>query len=323
VVREATTDVAGREEFADRLTVKAVDGRAVGGWFSEDFTLAEIRRLKAVERMPALRPQNVAFDGRFGVPTLEDVIHFLRSTELRQPPGLYIELKHPTYFRHEGRRLDGEPIAIDLGERLLETLLAGDFVDPARVYIQCFEVAPLIELKDRMAAAGLSLPLIQLLGDVTNRRYRAIPRDVAFNAARGETGVYGDLDRLIPGGITAETSYAELATPEGLGFMARRYAAGIGPNRFNVLDLRPGENGPEFTGALTPLLEQAVTAGLAVHPWTLRAEPQFLVRQGSEVLTVAQEVRLLLTNGAGGFFIDQPALGRAAVDEFLDDDTQE
>ena len=74
-----STDVAGRPEFADRRTTKEVDGEACTGWFAEDFTLAELRTLRAVERMPELRPLNTAYDGHFGILTLADVVALART----------------------------------------------------------------------------------------------------------------------------------------------------------------------------------------------------------------------------------------------------
>ncbi|HEY5647025.1 MAG TPA: glycerophosphodiester phosphodiesterase family protein, partial [Pseudomonadales bacterium] len=175
VVVEATTDVAEHAAFADRLTVKQVDGRPIGGWFSEDFTLAELARLRARERLPDIRPANRVYDDAEGIPTLAQVIDLVRAMEARGAgrAGLYIELKHPTYFASEGRRLDGSPIALDLVGLLLEALSEAGFFAPDRLFVQCFEVAPLIEFEDRQTARGWDIPLIQLFGDVDNRSYRA------------------------------------------------------------------------------------------------------------------------------------------------------
>jgi glycerophosphoryl diester phosphodiesterase len=315
---ERTTDVAERPEFAERLTVKQIDGRRVGGWFSEDFTLAEIATLRARERMPELRPQNALHDDRYRIPTLADVIRLLRTHEQRggRPAGLYLELKHPTYFRYEGRRLDGSPVAIDTAAVLLRELLDAAF-PPERVFVQCFEVAPLIELKDRLAARGLSIRLIQLLGDIGNTRYRAVPRDLHYHLERPTAALYGELHNLIPGGLGADVSYAELATPAVLEFMARRYADGVGPNRFNLLTGVRREGGAlVFDGGLDPFLARARDAGLLVHVWTLRAEAPFLLRAGGRLLTVDEEAALLLNGGVNGLFIDQPAEGRLAVDRW-------
>ena len=110
-----TTDVADRPEFADRQTTKTIDGAEVTGWFTEDFTLAELKTLRAKERLPELRPANTRFDGMFEVPTLEEVLALVQavndqrrqaaSEEERQhlkPIGVYPETKHPTYFADIG-----------------------------------------------------------------------------------------------------------------------------------------------------------------------------------------------------------------------------
>ena len=331
-IREATTDVATRGEFADRLTVKTVDGRSIGGWFSEDFTLREVRSLKARERLPRLRQNNRLHDDRYGVPTLADVIELVREFERRtsRQAGLYIEIKHPTYFLHEGQRVDGSAIGVDLGALLLEHLSAAAFTAPERVFVQSFEIAPLIIMKDRMTALGLDIPLIQLFGDVFNLRFRSSPRDIVYHVEQGSTIVYGELEGLVPGGLGAKISYAELVSPAVLAFMARRYATGIGPVKHNILLTRvssdaaergaaaqPRLSTRELTGEIGSLLPSALDAGLVVHPYTLRAETPFLVRYHNRPLTVVEEAGLLLESGVQGFFIDQPAEGRLAVYRYL------
>ncbi|MGH8501132.1 MAG: glycerophosphodiester phosphodiesterase family protein [Gammaproteobacteria bacterium] len=104
-----TTDVSEHPEFADRQTTKMIDGVEVTGWFSEDFTLAEIKTLRARERIPDVRPQNALFDDRFEIPTLEEVIRLVERTEAMtgRKVGIYPETKHPTFFAKEGRFLDG------------------------------------------------------------------------------------------------------------------------------------------------------------------------------------------------------------------------
>jgi glycerophosphoryl diester phosphodiesterase len=90
-----TTDVADHPEFADRKATKTIDGVAVTGWFTEDFTLAELRTLRAKERLPDVRPANTAFDGLYQVPTFQEVIDLAKQRHV----GIYPETKHPTYFR--------------------------------------------------------------------------------------------------------------------------------------------------------------------------------------------------------------------------------
>src|SRR3954462_7165318 len=98
--RVATTDVADHPEFADRRTTKTVDGVELTGWFTEDFTLAELRTLRAVERIPDIREENTLYNGLYVVPTLDEVLELRESLsrELDREIGVYIETKHPTYF---------------------------------------------------------------------------------------------------------------------------------------------------------------------------------------------------------------------------------
>ena len=98
-----TTDVADHPEFAGRRTTKLIDGEEVTGWFTEDFTLAELRTLRARERLPEIRPQNTAYDGLYQVPTLAEIITLVRAKEAEtgRTIGLYPEIKHPDLFRRD------------------------------------------------------------------------------------------------------------------------------------------------------------------------------------------------------------------------------
>ena len=104
-----TTDVAGRPEFADRRTTKVIDGTTVTGWFTEDFTLTELKRLRARERIPEIRPANARFDGQFQIPTLEEILALVQAVQQQRatlakqlgrnaptPIGVYPETKHPS-----------------------------------------------------------------------------------------------------------------------------------------------------------------------------------------------------------------------------------
>ena len=115
-----TTDVAAHPEFASRRTTKTIDGVAVTGWFTEDFTLAELRTLRARERIPATRPQNTAFDGRYRVPTFDEVLDLARHSRTcdGRPVGVYPETKHPTYVDSIGLPLEDELVRRARSERL-------------------------------------------------------------------------------------------------------------------------------------------------------------------------------------------------------------
>src|SRR3954468_14248608 len=179
-----TTDVAAHPEFAARKTTRQIDGREVTGWFTEDFTLAEIKTLRARERLP-FRDQR--YNGQFEVPTFAEVIALAqrKSAETGRTIGVYPETKHPTYFRSLGLPLE-EPLLIDLLE-------AGYRERTAPVYIQSFEVGNL-----KMLREVTDLPLVQLLepaGSPWDLGVAGDPRtyqDLATAAGLAEIATYAD-----------------------------------------------------------------------------------------------------------------------------------
>jgi glycerophosphoryl diester phosphodiesterase len=110
-----TTDVASRPEFAALRTTKTIDGVALTGWFTEDFTLAELKTLRAVERIPQVRPQNTLYNGRYQVPTFDEVLALVRTESrlARRTIGVAPETKHPTYFDSLGLSME-EPLVASL-----------------------------------------------------------------------------------------------------------------------------------------------------------------------------------------------------------------
>jgi len=190
-----TTDVADHPEFAGRKATKTIDGQKVEGWFTEDFTLAELKTLRARERLPRLRSTD--YDGRFEIPTFEEILTLLgevnkgRKGAGEKPVGVYPETKHPSYFESIG--LPHEAPLLRMLDRF------GYRGRTAPVFIQSFEVGNLMDLR-----AKSDLPLIQLMD-----------------------AVGGPADR--PG-----THYAAMASPAGLKMIAG-YADGIGPNKTMVI----------------------------------------------------------------------------------------
>jgi glycerophosphoryl diester phosphodiesterase len=147
-----TTDVASREEFEDRRRDKTIDGRLVAGWFAEDFTLAELRTLRAKERIPSIRPANARFDGLYQVPTLADIMKLVRAKEAEtgRRIGIYPELKHPNFLLQNA--------GIDMVDLLLRDFRVLGITPTDPVFIQSFEVAPLQRLRAR--APGFSQVLL-------------------------------------------------------------------------------------------------------------------------------------------------------------------
>lgn len=149
-----TTDVADHPEFASRRRTQLIDGETMSGWFTEDFTLAEIKTLRARERLPELRPQNRAFDGQFDVPTFDEIMQLATSANSRRGAGarigVYPETKHPAHFAAIG--LPQEAVVLQTLERF------GYAREGSPVFIQSFDPGNLRQLR------GLTrLPLVQLL----------------------------------------------------------------------------------------------------------------------------------------------------------------
>jgi glycerophosphoryl diester phosphodiesterase len=149
-----TTDVAQHPEFAARLRTQIIDGETMTGWFTEDFTIAEIKTLRARERLPELRPQNCAFDGRCTIPTFDEIMQLATEANQRHGAtlriGVYPETKHPAHFAG---------IGLPLEQAVLDALQRhGYAAEGSPVFIQSFDPRNLRQLRDMTP-----LPLVQLL----------------------------------------------------------------------------------------------------------------------------------------------------------------
>ena len=284
-----TTDVAMHPEFAARKTTKSIDGEPVTGWFTEDFTLAELKTLRARERLPDLRRSNTRYDGMFEIPTFEEVLDLVAAADAQRarlaqeagrprPPriGIYPETKHPSYFAKLGLHFD---------DPMLEALERHGYSkrsDP--VCLQSFEVANLKALRRRT-----DLTLVQLVAPTGQ------PFDFTLS---------GD-----------QRTYLDLMSDAGLAEVAR-YADAIGPHKGMVV---------QFSGR-TPvdsgLAKRARAQALGIHVWTLRAENEFLpvdLRSAGDAAVhgdLATEIRALLDAGITGFFSDHPDLAVRTRDEW-------
>jgi glycerophosphoryl diester phosphodiesterase len=284
-----TTDVADHAEFAVRKTTKDIDGQSMTGWFTEDFTLAELKTLRARERLPRLRAANTRYDGVFEIPSFEEMLDLVaaadaqraaqaRAAGLPPPPriGVYPETKHPSYFARLGLSFD---------DRMLEALRRHGYErrsDP--VWIQSFEVGNLRSLRQRT-----DLSLIQLIEP------EGQPFDFTLSGDQR-----GYLDLMSDGGLRDIATYAEAIAP--FKWMVVQFEGG------KVID--------------TGLARRARALGLGVHVWTERAENEFLpadLKSSADPAArgdMAREIKALLDAGVTGFFSDHPDLAVRARDEW-------
>ncbi|MES2831277.1 MAG: glycerophosphodiester phosphodiesterase [Pseudomonadota bacterium] len=279
-----TTNVADKPAFADRRTTKSIDGVSVTGWFTEDFTLAELKTLKATERIPLNRPANVAYDNLFEIPTLQEIIDLAQqqSRALGRVIGIYPETKHPSYF---------QSIGLALEQRLVTQLHANGYNDAnAPVLIQSFEVTNLKALHGMTA-----IRLVQLIDAPGNRPYDFTiandPRtyaDLISPAGLKEITSYADIIAPHKEAVIPRDAYNELGTPTA--FVEDAHAAGL---QVHVYTMRP-EN---------PFLPTSHRKNDVAAP-SGRGDSQ-------------AEIEAYLEAEIDGFFTDDSAVGRAAVAAFL------
>ena len=283
-LRESTTDIDKRPEFASLKTTKTVDGTAITGWFTEDLTLAQLKTLRAVERIPAIRPANVAFNGQFQVPTFQEVIDLAKAKTIEKGRtiGIYPETKHPTYFKS---------IGLPLERRLIDALtLNGWNSKEAPVFIQSFEVANLKEIRSMTTAR-----IVQLLAS-SGRPYD-----------------------FVAAGPTETRSYADLITPAGLREVAS-YANAIGPSKDMVIPLVSGNLGTPTALVANAKAANLITHIYTLRPennflpTNLKKAPVTDNTVRGDSIT---EIQTFLQAGVDGFFTDDSAVGRAAITGFV------
>jgi glycerophosphoryl diester phosphodiesterase len=209
-----TTDIAKRPEFASRKTTKSVQGTQVTGWFTEDFTLAELKTIRCRERLPQLRPGSAAFDGQEQIPTYQEVIDLAKSESARlgRAIGTYPELKHASHFAALGLPMEG---------RLADMLKKNGLDSPtAPVFVQCFDVEPLKTFKALSRA-----PRIQLVSPNGSPTDSQTPYKDMVTASGMRTvatyanGVGPDWSMVIPtvdGGLGPATDLVKNAHAAGL-----------------------------------------------------------------------------------------------------------
>lgn len=284
-----TTDVATRPEFAGRRTTREVDGRALTGWFTEDFTWAELATLRATERLGALRQQSASFDRRYPLLRLRDLFELIDTAaeEHRRLLRMVAEFKHATHFAELGLPLD------ELFGAELEA--AGWGRGGERLIMESFE----LDLLDRLRARGIRgarVFLIEATGapyDLVRTHGRAAARYDDFATEAGLLGLAGRVDGVSvgKGRIVGEPRSAAAA---------------------DVADTAHS-NGDVLVGA--ELVDAAHSAGLRVYTWTLRPENRFLsrgFRRGSARAAFGDwlgEFTRVIGSGVDGIFVDHPDLG--------------
>ncbi len=254
-----TTDVGSREEFADRRRSKTIDGSLVSGWFAEDFTLAELRTLRAKERLPGSRPANARFDGLYAIPTFEEIIRLVRAKEAEtgRTIGLYPELKHPNFLLQEA--------GIDSVNLLVTALRAADLDDADdAVFVQSFEIAPLRRL-DQL----IDVPLVQLVkasggpADEPDMRYADMVSPSGLARIASYADALGADIRMVVSPDGAETALVADASRAGLAVHAWTLRE---ENGFLPPALRTSDDETEHgcTDLLQDRLVQAGVAGIFV-----------------------------------------------------------
>lgn len=267
-----TTNVAQHTEFASRRRNKTIDGIPLEGWFTEDFTLNEIKTLRAMERLPTIRPGNARMDGTFTIPTFQEIIDLIKTLQINQKQiiGIYPEIKHSTHFRN---------IGLPMEQLLLDTFRNNGYwksTDP--VYIQSFEVSNLKNLKKQT-----DIRLLQLFDKKELQPY----------------------DQVVLG---TNLTYGDMASVEGLIEIAK-YANAVGPDKSYIIP-RDKDN---KLGSATEFVKNAHAAGLKVHPYTFRAENQFLPTEfrrnddsPNNIGDFSGEMRSFFATGIDGVFSEHP-----------------
>lgn len=272
-----TTDVAERPEFAARRTTKVVDGVPETGWFTEDFTLAELKTLRATERIPGLRPDNTIYHGLFEVATYQEVLDLTErlGRELHRKLGTYPEVKHSTYFASIGAPI--EP-------KLVDVLRRNGLDHPdAPVVIQSFEVSNLKALSEQVR-----VPLLQL---------------TAATGAPADFVAQGD-----------KRTYADLVTPAGLKEIAS-YAQYLGPDKGQVIPLDAAGNLTTPTALVRDAHEAGLKVEPYTFRNENSFLPANLRSSGEagQYGDIFAEESAFLAAGVDGLFADQPDTALLAV----------
>jgi len=273
-----TTDVAAHPEFADRRTTKRIDGASLTGWFTEDFTWAELSTLRAVERLPKLRQASTAFDGREPILRLSDLLEIVDAASEKQGRalGVVAEIKHATYFDELGLPLD------ELADRDLRAFGAGD---PGRLFVESFEQTVLESLRER-GMPGRRVYLVEASGSPADLRARFGRKALSYSAHLTDAG------------------------------LARLAASVDGVSIAKSLLVRTVDGVVTTTDLVTRIHEAGLAAYLwTLRPENSFLEPP--LRRGRALAAHGDwmtEFQLVMRTGIDGVFADHPDLAVAARD---------
>jgi len=271
-----TTNVADKPEFADRKTTKSIDGQDYEGWFTEDFTLAELKTLRAKERLPNVRPANVQYDEQFEIPTFEEILQLLKAHEAKtgERVGVYPETKHPSYFASIGLAHE---------ERMLALLNKYGFDGPDDpVFIQSFEVSNLRSFNKKT-----DIRLVQLVAeeggpfDLPDIRYA----DMLTATGLAEMTKYADGIGPSKNLVIPRNAEGRLGAPTGIVTAAHKAGLVVHPWTFRIENV--------FLPADFQDGETASANG-----------------------DVKAEIKTYLATGIDGIFSDNPREAAMAVDQF-------
>jgi glycerophosphoryl diester phosphodiesterase len=294
-----TTDVATKPEFASRKSTRKVDGIEESGWFASDFTLAEIKTLRAVQPM---KERDASFNGQFAIPTFREILDLAKAASTGgRTVGVYPETKHPTYHND---------LKLGLDDRLLKILADyGYTAKSSPIIIQSFEVANLKYLRSKT-----QVRIVQLIDgddvDIDGKMVLAAPSDKPYDFVVAKSP--GDfISMLTPAGLKEIKTYADGIGPWKPYLIASK---GVDANK----DGKPDDvNGDglvnEADRTLLPasdVVKNAHAAGLFVHAFTFRNEPRRLA--GDYKGDPKAEYELFYKLGVDGLFSDFPDTAVAA-----------
>lgn len=252
-----TTDVAARPEFAARKATKLIDGETITGWFTEDFTLAELKTLRCRERLPKIRPGNTAWDGQAQILTFQEVVDLAvrEGARVGRRVGVYPEMKHPAFFASVGLPIEG---------RMIDALKAAGLQGAeANCFVQCFEVGPLKTLRGRVKT-----PLVQLISDEGGPADAPGTLYSSMTTAEGLKAIAAYADGVGPEKSLVVPTDGKVLLP-ATAFVADAHAAGLKvhpwtvrrENFFLPTGLR-GPGAPEDQGDVQALLMALFRAGV-------------------------------------------------------------